>query len=122
MSSFTKLEEAALDAIFAETPKLAPILEQQFGKAAVTNRENTGGGFFTTIEVREEAPRVNSPRVLGYETYARVEGLTYGLGFILFMENGRLHLLEGYAVGPESTALLNLEDLTFTIRKTPFDA
>jgi hypothetical protein len=47
---------------------------------------------------------------------------THGLGFVLFMENGRLHLLEGYAVGPESTAALNLENLTFSIRKTPFDA
>jgi hypothetical protein len=121
MPSFTKLEKAALDAIFAETPELAPILEQQFDMAAVTNRENTGGGFFTTIEVREDAPRVNGPRVLGCETHARVEGLTHGLGFVLFMEDGRLHLLEGYAVGPEDTAQLNLEDLTFTIRKTPFD-
>ena len=85
MPSFTKLEKAALDGIFAETPELAPILEQQFDKAAVTNRENTGGGFFTTIEVREDAPRVNGPRVLGCETHARVEGLTHGLGFVLFM-------------------------------------
>jgi hypothetical protein len=89
MPSFTKLEKAALDGIFAETPELAPILEQQFDKAAVTNRENTGGGFFTTIEVREDAPRVNGPRVLGCETHARVEGLTHGLGFVLFMEDDR---------------------------------
>ena len=122
MSSFTKLEEAALHAIFAETPELTPVLEQQFGVAATTNRENTGGGFFTTITVPENAPRVSSSRVLGFETYARVEGLTHGLGFVLFMEHGRLHLLEGYAVGPESTAALNLENLTFSIRKTPFDA
>jgi hypothetical protein len=122
MSSFTKLEKAALDAIFAETPELSPVLKQQPGKAVVTNRENTGAGFFTNIQVSEDAPRMNGPRVLGYETHARIEGLTYGLGFVLFMEDGRLHLLEAYAVGPESTAPLNLEELTFTIRKTPFDA
>ena len=121
MLSFTKLEEAALHAVFAETPGLAAVLEQQFGNAAVANRENTGGGFFTTIAVSQDAPQVNSPRVLGYETQARVEGLDYGLEFVLFMENGRLHILEGYALGPESTASLNLEDLTFTIRKAPFD-
>jgi hypothetical protein len=44
------------------------------------------------------------------------------MGFVLFMENGRLRLLEGFTVRPDSTAQLNLEDLTFTIRKTPFDA
>jgi hypothetical protein len=76
MSSFTKLEAAALHAIFAETPELTPILEQQFAKAVVSGRKNTGVGFFTTITVPEDAPRANSPRVLGYETYARIEGLT----------------------------------------------
>ena len=114
-------EKAVLDAIFSETPELAPILEQQFGRAAVTTRENTGAGFFTTIEVCKDAPRANGPGVLGYETHARVKGLTHGLGFVLFMEDGRLRLLEGYATGPESTAHLNLEDLIFTVGKTPLD-
>jgi hypothetical protein len=119
MSSFTELEEAALHAIFAETPALAPMLEQQLEKAAVANRENTGAGFFTTIVTSEGVPQVNTPRVLGNETYARIEGLTYGLGFVLFMENGRLHLLEGHELGGESTARLELEKLTFAITRTP---
>jgi hypothetical protein len=118
-TAFTDLELAALHSIFSETPELQAQLERQLAAAAVTNRENSGAGFFTTIAVADDAPQVSSPRVLGYETQARAAGLEHGLGFILFMENGRLHLLEGFAWGPESTASLDLAALTFEVYKEP---
>jgi hypothetical protein len=92
MMPFTELELAALHSIL-ETPELTSGLERQLATATVTERENSGGGFFTTIAVAGDAPRVTSPKVLGYDTQARVEGLEYGFGFVLFMENGRLHPL-----------------------------
>ena len=119
MSDFTEMETAALQAIFAETPTLFSKLRHQLGCATVTKRENTGGGFFTDIAVPEGAPLVECPRVLGYATHARVEGLEHGLGFVLFMEDGRLHLLEGFAWGTESTALLDLNSLSFGIYNEP---
>ena len=115
MGMFTDLELAALHSIFSETPELAADLERQMERATIVKRENTGGGFFTTIMVSTDALQVNAPRVLGYETHARIHGLKHGLGFVLFMEEGRMHLLEGYAWGSESTALLDLFDLTFEI-------
>ena len=119
MSAFTKLELAALHSIFLETPELTSELEQQLAVATVTERENTGGGFFTTISVAENASRVTSPKVLGYETQARVSGLEHGIGFVLFMEDGRLVLLEGFAWGPESTAGLDLTAWEFEVYKQP---
>ena len=119
MTTFTELELAALHSIFSETPELASELERQLAVATVTERENTGGGFFTTIAVADDALRVSGPEVLGYETQARVAGLEHGLGFVLFMEDGRLHLLEGYSWGPESTAPLALADLKFEVYKQP---
>ena len=119
MTTFTQLEQAALHAIFAETPELAGDLERQFERARVKARENTGGGFFTTVAVPDDAPRVSSPKVLGYETHARVDGLEHGLGFVLFMQEGRLHILEGYARGPESTISLDLTNLAFEIFNSP---
>ena len=89
MTAFTELELAALRSIFSETPELASALEGQLAVATVTERENSGGGFFTTIVVSDDAPRVSCPKVLGYETQARVTGLEHGLGFVLFMEDGR---------------------------------
>lgn len=41
------------------------------------------------------------------------------MGFILFMEDGYINLLEGYAFGAENTALLNLASVNFTISPLP---
>jgi hypothetical protein len=110
---------AALRAIFAETPTLSSELQRQLDDATVTKRENSGGGFFTDIAVSEDAPRLDCPRILGYATHAHVEGLEDGLGFVLFMEDGKLHLLEGFACGPESTASLDFSNLSFEIYNKP---
>ena len=120
MTAFTELEIAALRSIFSETPELTPALERQLAVATVTERENTGGGFFTTIAVDQNAPSVSVSGVLGYETQARVEGLEHGLGFVLFLKEGRLlGTLEGFTWGPESTASLDLASLKFEIYKQP---
>lgn len=121
MTRFTELELAALHSIFSETPELRAGLERQLAAAAATERENSGGGFFTSIAVGDDAPAVSSPEVLGYATSARVAGLEDGFGFVLFMKHGRLHLLEGFAWGPESTAALDLSDLQFEVYRQPIN-
>jgi hypothetical protein len=85
----------------------------------VGKRENSGGGFFTTINVSGDTIPVSGPAVLGNKTHARVAGLEYGLGFVLFLKDGRLNLLEGFAWGPESTVGLDLGDLQFEIYYQP---
>ena len=117
MNTFTKLELATLHSIFSETPELVADLERQIERATVTKRENTSVGFFTTIMVAADAPQVMAPRVLGYQTQAYVHGLEHGFGFVLFMEEGRMHLLDGYAWAGEDTASLDLFGLTFEIFK-----
>ena len=119
MTHFTNMETAALRAIFAETPAISSDLQRQLSRATVTKRENTGGGFYTDIAVPDDVPGVKCPKVLGYATHARVEGLEHGLGFVLFLEDGRLQLLEGYARGPESTTSLDLHSLSFEIYHEP---
>jgi hypothetical protein len=119
MTAFTELELAALHSIFSETPELAPELERQLTVAMVSERENSGAGFFTTIAIPDDAARVSGPRVLGYETQARVAGLEHGLGFVLVVRDGRLDLLEGYCRGPETTAALDLTALTFEVFREP---
>jgi hypothetical protein len=117
---FTPLEHAALLTIFTETPEFADSLRYQLEGASVENRENTGAGFFTTITVPASSERVACPTVLGNRTHTRVYGLKYGLGFVLFMQDGRLHLLEGYSCGDDDTTNLPLFGLTFQITETPF--
>jgi hypothetical protein len=116
--AFTELEGAALRSIFCETPELAAGLERQLAAATVTERENSGAGFFTTIKVPAGPPRVESPKVLGYGTHAHIKGMEYGLGFVLFIKDGALHTLEGYALAG-STSELDLADLRFEIFRVP---
>jgi hypothetical protein len=104
-----------LRAIFSETPERQSRLEQQFSGAVVLSRENSGAGFFTAIFVPHDIPPVSGPNVLGYETSAQVAGLNYGMGFVLFVEDGRLHLLEEYSYEPESTSEIQIETVQFSI-------
>ena len=117
MTKFTELELAVLHSIFLETPELAPALEQQLAVARVAKRENTGGGFFTTMSIEGDPPKVIVSDVLGFDTQARVKGLEHGMGFVLFTKEGLIHLLEGFSWGPESTATLDLQSLEFEIYK-----
>ncbi|MBS0475570.1 MAG: hypothetical protein JSR28_10575 [Proteobacteria bacterium] len=121
MSKFTALELAALDAIFLETPDLNEALRRQLRFARVVKRENSGGGFFTDISVAPDASALACDRVLGKTTRAKVAGLSWGMGFVLFMDHGKLSLLEGYAFAPEDTSALDLEDLTFEVTSGPYD-
>jgi len=120
MSVFTELELAVLRSIFSETPEFASSLDQQRAVSTVTSRINTGNGFFTSISVGEEAPLVKCRSPLGGETNARIHGLKHGLGFNLFMEGGRLHELEGFGWGEESTSTLNFYWLKFEVYRQPF--
>ena len=119
MTKFTDLEMAALRAIFLETPELAPALERQLEASVVTERENSGGGFFTTMKGAGDTFAVNSPSVLGYATQARIGGLEHGFGFVLFIKDGMLHMLEGFAWASESTYDLDLAALQFEIYNQP---
>jgi hypothetical protein len=119
MTAFTELELAALHSIFSETPELARQLERQLSVATVTERENTGVGFFTTISVPPTTEQVERAEPLSGETQARVPGLEYGLGFVLFLDDGRIKTLEGLTYGNESTDSLDLTSLTFEIERVP---
>lgn len=53
--------------------------------------------------------------MLGNATQARIAGLEHGFGFLLFIKDSRLHKLEGFAWGGESTLDLDLAALQFEI-------
>ena len=115
MTASTNLELAAPRAIFLETPDWAAGLELQSKRATVLKRENVDCGFFTYIAVSSEVPNVGSPGTLYCINAARVHGIEHGLWFVLFADEGRIHMLEGYTFDPKSTALLDLFNLTFEI-------
>ena len=71
------------------------------------------------VDRADDAPIVNSPSVLGYDTQARIGGLQHGFGFVLFIQGGKLHMLEGFAWAPENTSNLDLTAVQFEIYNQP---
>jgi hypothetical protein len=129
MDGFSKLELAAMRSIFAEVPEHAAALEVQLRHAVVADRENTGHGFFTGIDVDKDAPPVPLSGPLGDRTHAHIRGFETGLGFVLFLKDGRCATLEGYAF-VDDTSAVDLTTVDFAIFEleqgeippSPFDA
>ena len=106
MTGFTELESTALSEIVKQEPVLAP----QLAVATVLGRENTGGGFLTTLGVdRSVARAVDGERALG-NVWLDVEGFENPMTFLVFMEDGYLACLEGATI-EDRTDHVDLEAL-----------
>ncbi len=103
----------------AEKPDHFGPLSEQLQSVTVEKRENTGGGFFTTISVSSLAPAAIVPSPLGLKVYANIDGMEHGLGMLLFFEQGRMSLLEGYSVGGENTSAIEFGTVAFAINDSP---
>lgn len=111
MDVLSPLEQAVLDAIALQVPEVADALASQRGPMRVTARENTGAGFYTTFDVSGSAPIKAGSSKLG-DVGATVAGLRHGMGFLLWLQDGHIHLLEGYSYG-ENTSGVDFERVAF---------
>lgn len=92
--TLTDLERAVLEAITDSHPDL----RAQLDGLGVCDREMTGVGFFTKFRVAPSAHSLPSPSrlALGAHVSAETSALERGIGFVLFVEDGRLALLEAF--------------------------
>ena len=98
-------EQAVLDKFLRGEHPVLGTLREQAAKARVASRERTGVGFFCTFDVPSNAPAVMSPPDFELsDVDADVEGLSQGAGFVLFVRQGRLKVLEGYSYEEPWTA------------------
>ena len=100
-----------LDAIALQMPEVATALALQQRQACVTARENTGAGFYTTFDP-SSGTRIEEVRSPFGDVGATVAGLKHGMGFMLWLQDGRINQLEGYTY-EESTSDLDFEQVTF---------
>ena len=119
MPALTSLEAAAIRAIMDEASEWSDTLARQLQLVQVLSRENTGGGFFTDLRVPEDAPGIHGPSYFGQNVHAAIRGLSHGIGLILFLRDGRMDLLEGYAVAGEDTSPIDFEHVDFRITDEP---
>jgi hypothetical protein len=111
MEVLSRLEQAVLDAIALQVPEVADVLAGQQGQVRVTARENTGAGFYTTLDVSRGSPIKGVASPLG-DVGATVVGLQHGMGFLLWLRDGHIHQLEGFSYG-ESTSGVDFERVAF---------
>ena len=95
----TPLERQVIATLLAPDHPVMDALRRQFDACRVASREFTGHGFFSTLVVAdgvEAAPVTLRQLDLGDVT-ATIDGLEHGAGFVLFVRDGVLHMLEGFA-------------------------
>lgn len=105
MSTFNRLETAALKAMADAVPNHRDALLARFQSATVTKRENTGAGFFTdfTVDCTAFAPLPLTVSDMG--AVAEIEG--FGAPFLLmvFWKDGHPVMLEGASCGDDTSAV-----------------
>jgi hypothetical protein len=104
MKDLSDLERAVLLAIADQHPEHRAALRQQVSSASVAQRENTGAGFYTKLRITEGPRLEGAPSPLG-DVGAKVDGLTHGMGFLLWLEDGMAETLEGYTYDDETAGL-----------------
>lgn len=103
MHQIAPIELQVMQMLLAGDHPTLETLRQQFARSSVAERDFTGVGFFTSFKVPDCLPRVVPPRriVIG-DVCADVDGLEYGCGFILFVDDGLLATLECHLWGDDA--------------------
>ena len=103
-----------LEAAAHDYPASADALRQQLATAQVTDFENTGVGFFSTVKVAPETLRLTGQSPLDAAT-GSVASIPHGMGFLVFFEDGHIALIEGYTYDG-STVDLDFETVAFDVK------
>ena len=93
------LESAVLQKLLDGDHPVLVALRGQLPGLSVKERKQTGTGFFTefsTAAAASPAPLVSGKLRFG-DVQATINGLKHGAGFLLYVDQGLLHFLEGYS-------------------------
>ena len=91
-------ERGVLEKLLAGEYEPLRILRSQLAHASVARREMTGVGFFTYFHFASEITRLAERRSIIFgDVQAAMPGLHHGVGFLLYVSDGALNMLEGYA-------------------------
>jgi hypothetical protein len=115
MRSLWPIEREVLEITATSYPACAEVLRLQIDTAQVVRFENSGAGFFCYLKVAAEVPLLNEKSPLD-GAYGNVLGIEHGMGFIVFLESGRLSFIEGYCNGNVSTVGFDFENATFDLK------
>ena len=91
------MERAVLAKLLEGDFPLLDMLRLQLENCKVTGREMTGCGFFLNLAVPDDMPRSIGLDTQFGDVLAVLPGLENGAGFLLYLKDGLLDMLEGYS-------------------------
>ena len=97
----TVVEQVILQMLLAGDDDVLALLRAQFETAIIISRKMTGVGFFTDFAVPESVERTEPKGFVIDDVHGNLSGLAHGAGFLLFVRDGTLSMLEGYTYGDE---------------------
>ena len=95
MTALAEIERAVLTKLLAGEHPLLERLRKQLANCRVTRREVTGAGFYAHLDVGD-APVADEADLRLGDVVAEIDQMADGAGFVLYVEDGRLSMLEGY--------------------------
>ncbi|EGQ8092447.1 TPA: hypothetical protein RQK93_001704 [Vibrio vulnificus] len=96
----TQLEHAALEYTFS---KECPEFLEHLPCITVKSREYTGIGVYVYFEYFEKpSTKLTDSKRLGHSIYAEIEGLKGGAGFVVYIDDGAITLLECFSHSSET--------------------
>jgi len=114
MNDLTTLERKVMQALLDGEDDILSILREQLEATVVVKRKMTGVGFFTTFAVSDDVRRADDRSFKLDDVIASISGLAHGAGFLLYVEHGALHMLEGYTYDEPWPKEISEFELTYT--------
>jgi len=115
----TKLEEEVMNALLEGNDQIRKTLRFQWENSTISERELSGVGFFLHFNVPENIPKIKGKQDIeisndnkGLSIAADIPKVDSGIGFVLFVRNGKIDWLEGFTYAdpwPEDTSNFKLE-------------
>ena len=96
-AGLTPLERGVMGYLLKGDDPTLEILRRQFSAATVVGREYTGVGFFAQFAVDSMSPRIPATqRITLGDVIVEFPRLKHGAGFVLFIDQGAINMLEGF--------------------------
>mgnify|MGYP001582998696 FL=1 len=102
----TPLESEVIEWLLRGDESVLAALRKQYSVASVLSRELTGKGFYLKFDIPSNAQRFldaldAKPSFYLGDVEAQIDPLKGGAGFVLWITDGKLDILEGYTFGEE---------------------
>jgi hypothetical protein len=113
-NSLNLLEKSVLEKILQGESIPLLKLRHQIDNCIVKERDFTGYGFFTKLAVPENIQKIDDLNLKFGDVFGSVPGVEHGVGFLVYIKDGIIYMLEGYSYDEPWPEIINDFDLKYT--------